>query len=177
MNMNVQPIPFKGISINASKMNGIQESLARSLTRNVMTNQSYVPINKLEMVILPSKAPRSVVVRFLDLISGSFVKSSKRNKPLQMVINDNANRLDAGDKLLDLYSKADKCEKPVANKNKIFNGNTYLQKNLLPESKAEIRDSYQSYLKCLSKEGAKNEALEEYWRTNCLGDKGLNIDF
>ena len=177
MNMNVQPISFKGVSINASQMNRVQESLARSLTRNIMTNQRYVPINELEMVILPAKTPTSVVVRFLDLISGSFVKSSKQNKPLQMVINDNANRLNAGDKLLDLYSKADKCEKPVANKNKIFNGNTYLQKNLLPESKAEIRDSYQSYLECLSKEGAKNEALEKYWSTNCRGDKGLNIDF
>jgi hypothetical protein len=176
MNMNVQPISFKGVSINASQMNRAQESLARSLTRNIMTNQRYVPINKLEMVILPSKTPSSVVVRFLDLISGSFVKSSKQNKPLQMVINDNADRLNAGDKLLELYSKADKCKKPVANENKIFNGNTYLQKKLLPESKAEIRDSYQSYLECLSKEDAKNHALWDCWSTNYRGD-GLNIDF
>ena len=176
MNMNVQPISFKGISINTSQMNGIQQNLARSLERNVMSSQRYVPIDKLEMVILPSKTPTSVIVKFLDLISGNFVKSAKKNKPLQMVINKNADRLNAGDKLLDFYLKADKLERPLINENKIFNGNTYLQKKLLLESKSKIRDSYQSYKKCLSDIDAKKEALWDNWHFN-FPKEGLNIDF
>ena len=116
-----------------------------------------------------------MAVRVLDLISGKFL-TDRNKKALEMSVNYNANTLDAGDAVIDFYKKSSQVERPTINEKSILAGNTYLQKNLLPESRKEIIDTINVFKDIIGLESAKEEAINNGYHTN-IPEEGFNINF
>jgi len=167
---------FKGTCINKTRMNPAQRKLANRLSELVVTHKDYNEIakKKVDLCFLPTKAPESIMIKAIDLMSGKFIKVEGTERAQHITVNSNGDKFQKADEILEFYKKASLSERPEINAEDILKGRTALLK-ANPSLHEDIIENYDVFQESLGEEIAKELAVDEFIET--LPEEGFNFNY
>ena len=159
---------FGSIQVGLSKMNSKQMALSDRLYDTIKYSESYLPVenNDIDIYMLPSKSRNEIEIRFMDPISGNFIrnqngsilkhklgsgKSSKIEEICDQVINTYKYILDGAISL------------PKINMDNILKDKTDVARLNPNKNGDEIKDLVTDWIEVgYSKDEAEHAAIEQY---------------